>query len=100
MLVDSKGTVYVADGSKRKVKKGTTDVNKNLVFFFHIIGNNRVQRWLVNATSGNTILGTGTSGTASNQLNFPESILFDQNYNLMVVDRLNNRIQFFNLTVC
>ncbi|CAF3841515.1 unnamed protein product [Adineta steineri] len=74
VLVDSSGSLYTADKD-----------------------NNRVQRWLQNATSGTTIVG-GTSGTASNQLSFPETILFDRDCNLLVVDRGNNRIQFFNVT--
>jgi hypothetical protein len=59
-----------------------------------------VQRWLAGASTGDTILGTGTAGAAANQLSFPEAILFDQHYNIMITDRLNNRIQFFNLTLC
>jgi hypothetical protein len=51
------------------------------------------------ASSGTTIVG-GTQGTALNQLNFPEHILFDIHNNLLVADRDNNRIQLFNLTAC
>lgn len=65
--------------------------------FPHILGNNRVQRWLPGATSGTTIVG-GTSGTGPDELRFPETILFDRSGNLIVVDRQNNRIQFFNIT--
>ncbi|CAF0945371.1 unnamed protein product [Adineta steineri] len=74
ILVDNTGNLYIADGS-----------------------NNRIQRWLQNASSGTTIVG-GTQGTASDQLNWPEQILFDRYQNLLVADRYNNRIQFFNLT--
>ncbi|CAF0929098.1 unnamed protein product [Adineta steineri] len=73
-LVDMNGIVYVSDG-----------------------GNNRIQRWLPGASSGDTLVG-GVSGTASNQLTFTESILFNENYQLLVVDRGNNRIQIFNIT--
>ncbi|CAF0891836.1 unnamed protein product [Adineta steineri] len=76
IIVDSSGTLYIADGN-----------------------NNRIQRWLPNATNGTTIAG-GTQGTASNQLNVPEQILFDKYQNLLVADRVNNRIQRFNLTTC
>ncbi|CAF1363810.1 unnamed protein product, partial [Adineta steineri] len=76
VLVVSSGALYISDA-----------------------GNNRVTRWLPNATGGTTVVG-GTLGTASNQLNFPETILFDKNGNLLVVDRGNNRIQLFNLTTC
>ncbi|CAF4204463.1 unnamed protein product, partial [Adineta steineri] len=76
IVVDSNGTLYIADGY-----------------------NNRIQRWLKNATSGTTVVG-GTSGTAANQLNFPETILFDKHGNLLVSDRFNNRIQMFSLATC
>ncbi|CAF0838807.1 unnamed protein product [Adineta steineri] len=76
IVVDSSGTVYISDGS-----------------------NNRIQRWLQNASSGTTIVG-GTQGAAANQLNFPETVLFDKYNNLLVNDRGNNRIQMFNLTIC
>ena len=33
------------------------------------------------------------------QLGDIETILFDENYNLLVVDRANSRIQLFNITV-
>jgi sugar lactone lactonase YvrE len=36
VVVDSKGTVYVTDGGKRKIKKDTTNVNKNFVPFSFI----------------------------------------------------------------
>ncbi|CAF0822823.1 unnamed protein product [Adineta steineri] len=76
IVVDSSGTLYISDGS-----------------------NNRVIRWLPNATSGTTIVG-GTQGAAANQLYYPEQILFDRYQNLLVADRFNNRIQMFNLTTC
>jgi hypothetical protein len=36
VVVDSKGNVYVTDQGKGKVKKETTDANKNLVLFCFI----------------------------------------------------------------
>ncbi|CAF1044652.1 unnamed protein product [Adineta steineri] len=54
IIVDSSGTLYIADTY-----------------------NNRIQRWLQNATSGITIVG-GIQGTASDQLYFPETVLFDK----------------------
>jgi DNA modification methylase len=59
-----------------------------------------VQRWLAGASAGDTILGTGTAGTAANQLSNPIIIFFDNKYNILIVDRGNNRVQFFNRTVC
>ncbi|CAF4050946.1 unnamed protein product [Adineta steineri] len=76
IVVDSSGTLYIGDA-----------------------GNNRIQRWLQNATSGTTIVG-GTLGAAPNQLSFPDTAIFDKYNNLLVSDRNNNRIQMFNLTTC
>ncbi|CAF4242656.1 unnamed protein product, partial [Adineta steineri] len=76
IIVDSSGTLYIADAN-----------------------NNRIQRWLQNASSGTTIVG-GIQGAASDQLYFPETVLFDKYGNLLVSDRYNNRIQMFNLTTC
>ncbi|CAF0838772.1 unnamed protein product [Adineta steineri] len=76
IVVDSNGALYIADGN-----------------------NNRIQRWLQNASSGTTIVG-GTQGAAANQLDFPETVLFDKYNNLLISDRRNNRIQLFNLTTC
>ncbi|CAF0868995.1 unnamed protein product [Adineta steineri] len=76
VLIDSSGALYIADGV-----------------------NNRIQRWLQNATNGTTIVG-GTLGTASDQLYFPNTALFDKYGNLLVSDRYNNRIQMFDLTTC
>ncbi|UJR12589.1 hypothetical protein I4U23_016765 [Adineta vaga] len=54
VLVDSGGAVYIADGN-----------------------NNRVQRWVSPAGPGTTVVG-GTIGAASDQLSFPESMVFDK----------------------
>ncbi|CAF4116996.1 unnamed protein product, partial [Adineta steineri] len=54
IIVDSSGTLYIADAN-----------------------NNRIQRWLQNASNGTTIVG-GTQGAASDQLYSPETVLFDK----------------------
>ena len=64
------------------------------LLFCHVLGNNRIQRWLAGASYGTTMVG-GTLGTGPTQLNFPEMILFDGSNNLLVVDRKNNRLQIF-----
>ncbi|CAF1025794.1 unnamed protein product [Adineta steineri] len=76
IVVDSSGTLYIGDA-----------------------GNNRIQRWLQNASSGTTLVG-GTQGAAPNQLHFPDTAIFDKYNNLLVSDRNNNRMQMFNLTTC
>lgn len=86
--------LYISDGGKRILCN-----TKFILSFLCILGNNQIQCWLRNAVSGDTIIG-GTTGTALNQLKFSETILFDKNYNLLVVGRFNYRIQLFNLTVC
>jgi hypothetical protein len=57
-------------------------------------------RWLAGASTGSTIVGTGTAGSNATQLNYPVAISFDSNYNLFVVDRNNNRVQLFNIIQC
>ncbi|CAF4518700.1 unnamed protein product, partial [Didymodactylos carnosus] len=79
VIVDQNGTLYIADRF-----------------------NNRIQRWLPNATSGDTILGsaTGASGTAANLLDNPSTLRFGSNNSLFVVDQNNHRVQLFNLLSC
>jgi hypothetical protein len=57
-----------------------------------------VKKWLYdNATASVMIAGTGSSGSAANQLNEPYGIFVDVNFNLYVADSGNNRIQIFPL---
>lgn len=97
VVVDRNGTLFISDGSKRKFKKNNRTCK--ILFCSSILDNNRIQRWFPNATSGDTVVG-GTLGTGPTQLSFPEGILFDENHNMIVADRGNNRIQFFNITRC
>jgi sugar lactone lactonase YvrE len=48
-------------------------------------------------TIGSIIVGGNGAGEHSNQLNSPEGLSFDQQGNLYVVDRLNSRVQRFNI---
>ena len=60
--------------------------------------NNRVQKWLANATVGSTIAGNtnGTVGNKANELNQPYSIALDQDEKYFYVsDQINNRLQQF-----
>ena len=59
--------------------------------------NSRVQKYLKNATFGETVAGdpTGISGPASNLLNRPSTLTVDLNGNIYVCDRWNRRIQLW-----
>ncbi|CAF1437656.1 unnamed protein product [Adineta ricciae] len=57
--------------------------------------NNRVQKYLKNATNGTTVAGNSTAGSYPNQLDDPSSLLVDETGDLFVADSLNNRIQFW-----
>lgn len=61
-----------------------------------VLDNCRIQRWAVNSTTGETIVG-GTCGTNVDQLASAEFIFLDEDYNLIVVDRNNNRVAMFGL---
>lgn len=97
-VVGNGGIVFVVDASERNFKEGRIKMRR-ILFSFTSLDNNRIQRWLPGATSGDTIIG-GTSGVAANQLFAPESIAIDKNLNFLVVDRGNNRVQSFQLMTC
>ncbi|CAF4230301.1 unnamed protein product, partial [Rotaria sordida] len=74
VIVDSLGTVYVADSN-----------------------NDRVMRWCEGMAKGNVIAGGNGPGKGANQLSDPRDLSFDRHGNLYVADRLNHRIQRFNI---
>ncbi|CAF2132561.1 unnamed protein product, partial [Rotaria magnacalcarata] len=57
--------------------------------------NNRVVKWLPNATSGIVIAGTGNASPASSDLNTPRDVFADSTGNIYVADSGNQRVQFF-----
>ena len=62
--------------------------------------NSRIQKWLLNATDGITVVGdpNGAAGNTSYLLNMPYSFAFDREEKYMYVsDSLNNRVQRFTL---
>jgi sugar lactone lactonase YvrE len=60
--------------------------------------NNRVQKYLANASSGITVAGSsnGTSGTTALLLKAPKGIALDSNGNVYIADINNNRVQLWN----
>ncbi|CAF1470214.1 unnamed protein product [Adineta ricciae] len=57
-----------------------------------------VKKWLGDNSSSITLVaGKGIAGSTSNSLNDPRGIFVDDNLDLYVADRLNNRIQLFRL---
>ena len=75
LLVDTNGYMYIVDS-----------------------GNDRIMRWMVGATSGVIIAGSGTSETSPNQSIYPYNIKFDLGGDLLVADTYNNRIQKFSVS--
>ena len=59
--------------------------------------NHRLMRWSKNAKVGEIIIGDHGQGSQKDQLFRPASILFDNQGNLLVVDRNNHRIQRFEI---
>ncbi|UJR12541.1 hypothetical protein I4U23_016717 [Adineta vaga] len=60
------------------------------------LNNHRIQKWLVNATSGSTVAGNanGGSGSSTFTLNRPYAVVLDQNETYMyIADFSNNRVQ-------
>jgi len=57
------------------------------------------KKWLgdKNASVMTSVAGTGSAGSAANQLNNPNGIFVDTNFDLYVADRENDRIQLFRL---
>jgi hypothetical protein len=118
VFATSSGDVYVDNGaSNGRVDKWPVNANSSVPFmttpglcygiFLDPIDNlycaaaysyQIVKKWFYdNATASVTIAGTGSSGSAANQLNFPIGVFVDANFNLYVGDCGNDRIQMFAL---
>jgi len=112
------GDIYVDNGvSNGRVDKWPINANSSVPFmttpshcfgiFLDLIDNlycavtyshQIVKKWLYdNATASVMIAGTGSSGSAANQLNLPAGVFVDVNFNLYVGDCGNDRIQMFAL---
>ena len=71
------------------------DINNNLYCSMNL--NNQVVMKSLNFDSNavTVVAGTGSAGSASNTLNYPNGIFIDINVDLYVADYSNNRIQMF-----
>jgi len=60
-------------------------------------GNNRIQKWLINASNGTTVAGmaSGISGASSLALSQPVSVALDSSNNMYFTDRGNHRVVFW-----
>ena len=125
IFVTRNGTVYIADCFNHRIMKWTSGasvgvllagnrtsgvslaqlnsptqviVDTNEYLYISEFGNSRITRWAPNSTFGVCIAAcSGTSGLASTQLNRPYSFAFDKYGSLYVSDRLNNRVQKFQI---
>ncbi|CAF1216672.1 unnamed protein product [Adineta steineri] len=70
------------------------DTSDSNTFYVADSRNNRIQKWLYGASNGTTVAGqsSGVSGSALNQLNYPDALTMDTNKSLYIVDSGNNRI--------
>ena len=72
LAVDTSGNLYVSDQS-----------------------NSRIAKWAKNAITGTTVGGSGTAGSALNQVSNPSQIAVDASGNVYVADTGNNRVLEF-----
>jgi sugar lactone lactonase YvrE len=56
-----------------------------------------VRRYRLGETNGIVVAGGNGGGAQLSQLNNPEGLTFDRHGNLYVADRINNRVQRFNI---
>lgn len=75
VFVDESGYIYVSDSYNHRIQKFSPNS--------------------IAGTAGTTVAGTGSSGSATNQLSTPGYIAVDESGNLFVADFSNRRIQKF-----
>ncbi len=125
VFVNQNGTMYIADCYNHRIMKwfagatfgiivagnGTSAltstqlgnpaqiiVDTNEYMYISEIGYQRIMRWAPNSTFGVCIAScTGLIGNAANELNWASSLAFDSNGSLYVNDKVNNRIQKFQI---
>jgi sugar lactone lactonase YvrE len=128
IFVDASGAIYVSDADEGRIMKfpvGSTSSSNAIIvaggngtgsnanqlanpqgIFIDTTGNiyiadysnNRVQKWIPNATAGITVAGTGLPGANYNQLYGPWQIFLDAGEkNLYIADSFNDRVQEWEL---
>jgi sugar lactone lactonase YvrE len=125
IFVNQNGTIYIADMENNRIMKwysgatfgimvagngisgaGSTQFNSpiqiivdsNDYMYISERSNSRITRWPPHSNYGECIAAcTGTTGTASTQLNSPRSLAFDSYGSLYVSDAGNNRTQKFQI---
>ncbi|CAF1452698.1 unnamed protein product [Adineta steineri] len=117
LFVTSNGDIYIDDGFKNgRVQKWRVETNTfatvmnvnstcfglfidiNDTLYCSMANHHQVVKRSLNdppTTSNRVAAGTGTFGSASNQLNNPLGIFVDVNLDLYVADYQNNRVQLF-----
>ena len=68
------------------------DVSNASILYVVDNGNHRVQQWIIGASSGITVAGGNSAGSALNQLDSPRSVIGDSDGNLFISDTNNHRI--------
>ena len=125
IFVDRVGTLYIADRRNHRIMKWPKDASSGIRVAgdgtagsastqlngpMHVIldindhmyiaegGNNRITRWKLGSLFGVCIAAcTGTSGSASTQINLPHALAFDNSGSLYITEWNNNRVQKFQI---
>lgn len=112
--IDQAQSVYISDAGNGRImkwKKGDSTgqelvnglnhtngilLDTNGAIYISELSNCRVTRWQQNENKKEILLGQKQSNKQSNTFEGPDGIAFDNDYNLYVVDLLENCVQFFS----
>ncbi|CAF1617054.1 unnamed protein product, partial [Didymodactylos carnosus] len=91
------GTGTFGVGANQLYSPVSVFIDANDLMYIADTNNNRIQRWLLNATSGTTSAGSssGTGGSSASLLNTPNAVYVDSNQNLYIADSSNYRVQYW-----
>jgi sugar lactone lactonase YvrE len=91
-------TNYYGNGLNQLWYPKTLIVDTNGYMFIVDTTNCRILKWMIGASSGMIIAGSGTCGAGMDQLDAPYSISFDSSGSIFVSDSANNRVQKFAIS--